>query len=141
MFTRCSQDLSQGIEDFCQQQQFQTLLMLSQIDQQMKKNLEIAFNANTAISNATDNAINAIDDVVDELANVDIDEDIVNMENYMEGHKKFQFLSKNFNAPEQSFSSAKINSKIQNSLDDLLQDAYQEDEVMNNLIVAKQRGQ
>ena len=85
----------------------------------MKKDLEMAFNANIVTSNATDNAINAIDDrinaindVVDELAEIDVDKDIINMEDYVENHKKFQLISVNLNALEQSFSSAKINSEI-----------------------------
>ena len=43
---------------------------------------------------------------------MDVDEDIVNVKDYVEDHKGFQLLSKNFNALEQGFSSAKINSKI-----------------------------
>ena len=45
------------LENFCQ---FQTLLMLSQLDQHMKKILKVALNANTVAINATVNAINAI---------------------------------------------------------------------------------
>ena len=70
--------------------------MPSQIDQQVKKDLKVAFNANTAINDLNDDAINAIDDgikatndVVDELAEVDVDENIVNVEDYMESHKEF----------------------------------------------------
>ena len=60
--------------------------MSSQIDQQVKKDLGVAFNVNIAINNPTDNAINAInneinaiDDVVDELAEVNVDKNIVNV--------------------------------------------------------------
>ena len=51
----------------------------------------------------------------------DIDEDIVNVKDYVKDHKRFQLLSKNLNATEQ------------------LQNAYQENKVVNNLIAAKQR--
>ena len=111
----------------------------SQIDQEVKKALGVAFNANTGAINNTDNAINTINDVVNELAEVDSDKNIVSMKDYVEDHKRLQ-LSKNFNALEQSFSSAKINSKIQNLLNKLLQSVYQEDEIVNSLIAAKQRG-
>ena len=50
--------------------------------------------------------------MVDELAEVDADEDIVNVEDYVKDHKRLQLFSKNFNALEQSFFSAKINLKI-----------------------------
>ena len=104
--------------------------MFSQIDQQMKKELGLAFNTITIITNITDNAINAIDDginaiddVINELAEIDVDEDIVNVKDYVEDHKDSKLpLSENFNASEQSFSSAKFSSKVQNSLNDLLQD-------------------
>ena len=122
--------------------------MPSQIDQQVKKNLKVAFNANIATSNAIDNAINAINDrinaidnVIDELAEVDVDEDIVNIQDYVKNHKTFQLLSKNFNASEQSSSNVEINSKIQNSLNNVLQIAHQKDEIVNSLIAAKQCGQ
>ena len=61
--------------------------MPSQIDQQVKKDLGLVFNANIAITSAIDIAINAIDDVVDKLAEIDVDKDIVNMEHYMKDHK------------------------------------------------------
>ena len=61
--------------------------MPSQIDQQVKKDLRVAFNANTAINNPIDNTINTIDDVVDELAEMNVDENIVNVEDYIENHK------------------------------------------------------
>ena len=122
--------------------------MPSQIDQQVKKNLGLAFNANTATINATDIAvnaindgINAIDDVVNELAEEDIDENIVNVEDYVKDHKRLQLFSKNFNAPEQGFSNAKINSNIQHSLNELLQSTYQKNKVVNSLIAAKQHDQ
>ena len=119
--------------------------MPSQINQQVKKNLELTFNVNTATINAIDIAINAIDkeintinDVVDDLAEVDVDKNIVNVKNYVEDHKRLQFFSENFNAPEQGFSNVKINSDIQKSLNNLLQNAYQDDKVVNSLIAAKQ---
>ena len=62
--------MPQGVEDFCQLQQIQILLMPSQINQQMKKDLEVTFNANTDISNAIDNAINAIDDGINAIDDV-----------------------------------------------------------------------
>ena len=86
--------------------------MPNQIDQQVKKKLGVAFNANTATSNLINNAINAIDDVVNELTETDVDEDIINMEDYVEDHKRLQLFSKNFNTLEQNSLSAKINTEI-----------------------------
>ena len=47
----------------------------------------------------------------------------------------------NFNALEQGFSSAKISSKVQISLNDLLQKPYHDNKIANNPIAAKQQNQ
>ena len=88
-----------------------------------------------------DNRINAIDDginAIDDLVNVE--EDIVDVQDYIEGDKSLRIstnLKHNSNStPEQSFFSAKTGSKIQESLEDLLQKAYQHDKIVNSIIVA-----
>ena len=75
------------------------MLKPGQINQHVKKALGIIFNANIAAINDTDNAINVIDDVVNELAKVNVNEDIVNVEDYVKNYKGSQ-LSKNLNALE-----------------------------------------
>ena len=100
----------------------------------------MAFSANIATIDSTNNGINAIDKV-DKSAKIDVDKNIVNVQDYVKDDKRLQLLSENFNALEQNFSNAEVNSEIQNLLNNLLQNAYQEDEVVNSLIVAKQHGQ
>ena len=77
------------------------------------------FRANTAATSATDNAINiidiginAIDDEINDSAEVDVDRDIVNLQDYIKGDEELQLFSKNLNASEQNFFNAEISSKI-----------------------------
>ena len=85
------------------------------------------FSANTVAINSTDNAINAIDDginainAIDDGINaindlVDVEENIVNAQNYVKDDRDSQIsinLQHNPNSTlEQSFSSAKTGSKV-----------------------------
>ena len=113
------QNLPQGVDDSCQQQQFQILLTRNQLNNKVKKYLKVALNVNIAAFDSTDNAIgiidnriNAINNLINESAKVNVEEDIVDVQNYVKDDKRLQLLSKNLNTLEQSFSNAKANSEI-----------------------------
>ncbi|MCJ1424864.1 hypothetical protein MMC29_002752, partial [Sticta canariensis] len=127
--------MPKGFNNSRQQQQFQTLLKAEQLDVDVKKALRAVFSANIVaidVIYVTDNAINAIDDsIAVEKEEKEADEDILNVQHYVEDDAK------------QSSSSAKISSKIsseiENLLKSLLQKAYQDDPVVNNIIAAREQ--
>ena len=128
--TRLSQDKHKGVDDSQSQQQFQTLLKADQLNEDIKKALAVVFRANKV-------DIDEIDEVdeVDEVEN----KNIVDVRDYigldLHQHSK---LEQNL---EQDSSSTKIaGSRIENSLEDLLDIAYQNDEVLNSIIAAKRAG-
>ena len=109
----------------------------------MKKVLGIVFGANIVAASPTDNAINAIDDginAVDNLVDIEKEEIIVDAQNYIENNRGSQISTdlQHNSALEQSSFSAKIGLEIENSLEDLLQKAYENDEIVNNIIAAKE---
>lgn len=68
-----------GFNGLCQQQQFQTLLKINQLGNNVKKALAVMFYVNTTANN---DGINAIINNIDEIA--ENNKDIVDIENYMD---------------------------------------------------------
>ena len=145
VLTKHSQNMPKGFNDYCQQQQFQTLLTAEHLDDNMKKALERVFSANTVAISPIDNAINAIDDGINAINDlIDVEKDIVDAQDYVKDDKGSQIsvnLQHNSNlTPEQGFSSAKIGFKVQKLLKNLLQKTYKNNKVVNNIIAAKEQG-
>ena len=130
---RLSQDRPRGFEDSRQQHQFQTLLKADQLDDNVKKALAVIFCANE----------------VDEADEVDEDDevgnkDIVDVRDYM-GLDLHQHSNSQQNSEQSSSSTEMAGSRIENlliknSLEDLLDKAYQKDKVLNSIIAAKRAG-
>ena len=136
--TRLAQDRPKGFDDARQQHQFQTLLKIDQLDDNVKKALAVIFYANKV---DVDSEID-VDSKVDMDSNVDIDseveknENIVDVRDYinqnLDQHSELQQIL------EQGSSNTKMaRSRIENSLEDLLDKAYQDNEAMNSIITAK----
>ena len=138
--TRLSQDKPKGFDDSRQQHQFQTLLKADQLDDNNKKALAVVFCANEANeANKVDeiDEVNEIDEVdkVDEVEN----ENIVDVRDYT-GLDLRQHTSEEQNLELSSSSTGMAGSRIKNSLEDLLNESYQNDKVANGIIAAKRAG-
>ena len=136
--TRLAQDRPKRFDDSRQQHQFQTLLKTDQLDDDVKKALAVMFYADKV------DADSETDVDVDSEVDVDVDiegekdEDIVDVRDYI-NKNLHQHLNPQHNL-EQSFSSTKMaKSRIKNSLEDLLDKAYQ-DNIVNSIIDAKRQG-
>ena len=133
--TRLAQDKPRGINDSRQQHQFQTVLKASQLDKDIKKALAVMFYADKV------NGVNEVDEVdeVDVDSEVDENENIVHMRDHT-GLDLYQHTSEEQNSRLNSSSTKMAGSRIKNLLDDLLDKAYQNDEIVNSIIKAKQEG-
>ena len=141
--TRLAQDRPKRFDNSLQQHQFQTRLKAKHLDDNIKKALAVVFCANEANKATKANKANKIDEVdeVDEVDKVDeIDKvenkDIVDVRDYinqnLHQHLELEQIL------EQGFSSTKMaGSRIENSLEDLLDRAYQNDKVLDSIIAAK----
>ena len=134
--TRLSQNRPKSFDNSHQQHQFQTLLKANQLDDNIKKSLAVVFCANKANkANEIDevNEVNEIDEV-DEVEN----KDIVDVRNYI--NQNLHQHSELEQILEQGSSSTKMaRSRIKNLLEDLLDKAYQNNQV-KSIIAAKQEG-
>ena len=113
------------------------------LNNDVKNTLRVVFGANTVATNATDNAINVINNRINTIDDsIDI-KDIVNAQDYVENDRSSQLVThlQHCNlAWEQGFSSAKNGFEIQYLLENLLQNAYQHDKVVNNIIAVSEQG-
>ena len=135
--TRLSQDRPKRFDDSRQQHQFQTLLKADQLDDNVKKALAVVFCANKANKTNEASEVNKVDEVdkIDEVEN----EAIVDVRDYI--NQNLHQHSELDQILEQSSSSTEMaGSRIKNSLEDLLDKAYQADEVLNSIIAAKRAG-
>ena len=150
--TRPAQDRPKRFDDSRQQHQFQTVLKASQVDDDIKKALAMMFYADevdvdSKVDVDSEVDINSkvdVDSKVDMDSEVDVDseveknEDIVDVRDYI-NQNLHQHLEME-QILEQSSSSTKMaGSRIKNSLKNLLDKAYQNDEV-KSIIAAKQEG-
>ena len=136
--TRLAQDKPKGIDDSRQQHQFQTVLKASQFDKDIKKALAVVFRANEV------DEVDEVDEVYEEIDEVDeVDEveneDIVDVKDYM-GLDLHQHSNLQQNSETSSSSTEIAGSRIENSLEDLLNESYQNNEVANSIIAAKRAG-
>ena len=120
ILTRLAQDKSTGVDDSRHRQQFQTLLKADQLDEDIKKALAVIFYTNK---------VDKIDEVENEM--------IVDVEDYLDPDLS-QHIEFKQNL-EQSSLKTKTGLKIKNLLEDLLDKAYQSDEVVKSIIKAKQK--
>ena len=133
ILTRLAQDKPTGVDDSCHREQFQTLLKADQLDEDIKKALAVVFRANKV------DEIDEIDEV-NEFDKVEVEnKDIVDVRDYigldLHQHSELEQIS------EQGSSSTKMaKSRIDNSLEDLLDKAYQNNKIVNSIIDAKQQG-
>ena len=138
--TRLAQDRPKRFDDARQQHQFQTLLKADQLDDDVKKALAVIFSANSTEANEinVDSEVD-VDSKVDMDSEVEKNENIVDVRDYinqnLHQHSKLQQILK------QGSSSTKIaGSRIKNSLEEFLDIAYQNNEVLNSIIAAKRAG-
>ena len=144
--TRFSQDRPKGIDDSCQQYQFPTLLKTEQLDNNLKKALAVVFCTNAATGDQADEVdVDSEVDVVSEVdassevdvdSEVEKDENIVDVKDYM-GLDLHQHSTSQQNLEQGSSSTKMAGSRIKNLLEEFLDRAYQNDEVLNSIIAAK----
>ena len=132
--TRLSQDKPKGVDDSQSQEQFQTLLKADQLDNDIKKALAVIFCANKV--DEVDEV--DVDSEIDVDSEVQKNEDIVDVRDYinqdLHQHSELEQIS------EQGSSSTEMaRSRIEDLLKDLLDKAYQNDEV-KSIITAKRKG-
>ena len=144
MLTRLSQDKPKGVEDSRQQYQFQKLLKAEHLDDNLRKAFGAIFCANTTANADVNSGVN-MDSEVDVDSEVDLDsevekiEDIVDVRDYI--NQNLHQHSQLEQILEQGSSSTKMaGSRINNSLKNLLDKAYQKDEIVDSIIAAKQAG-
>ena len=138
--TRLSQDRPKRFNDSRQQHQFQTVLKASQLNDDIKKALAVMFYADEVdVDNEVDVNSKVNVDEVDVDSEVEKNENIVDVREYI--NKNLHQHSELEQNLEQSSSSTKMaGSRIENSLEDLLDKAYQKDEIVNSIIAAKRAG-
>ena len=136
--TRLAQDKLKGINDSQQQHQFQTVLKASQLVEDIRKALAVIFYADEADEADEVDGVNGVNasevDEVDEVKN----EDIVDVRDYM-GLDLHQHSNVQQNLELSSSSTETAESRIENSLEGLLEIAYQSNEV-KSIIAAKRAG-
>ena len=131
--TRLAQDKPKNIDDSQQQYQFQTVLKASQLDEDIKKALAVMFYANKADEADEADEVDEVDEI-DEVEN----KNIVDVRDYM-GLDLHQHSNLQQNSEQNSLSTKIAGSKIKTLLEDLLDIAYQNDEI-KSIIAAKQEG-
>ena len=136
--TKLAQNRPKGFDNACQQHQFQTPLKADQLDDNVKKALAVVFCANKV------NEIDELDNIdeVDEDgvgSEVEKDKNVVDAKDYI-GLELNQHSNLQHNLEQGSSSTKMAGSKIKNSLENLLDKAYQADKVLNSIIAAKQAG-
>ena len=116
------------------------MLKASQLNDDIKKALAIMFYANEVdVESKVDVDRNVDVDEVDMDSKVEKNEDIVDVRNYI--NKNLHQHSEWEQNSEQGFSSTKMaGSRIEYSLENLLDKTYQNNEVPNSIIAAKQAG-
>ena len=141
MLTRLAQDKPKGVDDFRQQHQFQTLLKPEHLDDNLRKAFAVIFCANTTANDVVDKLADEVDEVdeVDVNSEVDENENIVDVRDYT-GLDLRQHTSEEQNSELSSFSTKIAWSRIGNSLENLLDEAYQNNKVPNSIIAAKRAG-
>ena len=132
--TRLAQDWPQGFDDSCQQHQFQTLLKADQLNDDVRKALAVIFCANEVDEVDEVDEIDEVDEV-DEVEN----ENIVDVRDYT-GLDLRQHTSEEQISEQGFFSTEMARSRIEDSLEDLLDRAYQNVKVLDSIIAAKQAG-
>ena len=134
--TRLSQDKPKDINDSQSQEQFQTLLKADQLDDDIKKALAVIFCANEVdeVDGVDEDEVDEVDEV-DEIEN----KDIVDVRDYM-GLDLHQHLNVQQNLELSSSSTKMAGSRIKNSLENLLDKTYQDNETVNSIIAAKRAG-
>ena len=115
--TRRSQDLPKGFDDSRQQHQFQTLLQEHQLDDDVKKALSVIFCANTRTHNTDEEAEKPQDIEDDEEA-------------------QSQILNEN---PVKELGDDSEEDPSAKPLEELIEEAYEKDEVVQDIIAAKTR--
>ena len=131
--TRLAQDRPRGFNDSRQQHQFQTVLKASQLDNDIKKALAVMFYANEGDEDSEVDVENEVD--VD--SEVEKDENIVDVRDYI-NKNLHQHSELQQNSELSSSNTEMAGSRIENSLEDLLDKAYQSDEIVKSIIKAKQ---
>ena len=142
--TRLAQDKPKRVDNSRQQHQFQTLLKTEHLDDDLKKAFAVIFCANTTANDVVDELASEVDEV-DEIDKVDVDSEVDENENIVDvkdytGLDLRQYTSEEQNSELSSFSTKMARSRIKNSLEDLLDKAYQSDGVLSSIIAAKQAG-
>ena len=105
ILTRLAQDKLKRVDNFCQQHQFQTLLKVEHLDDNLRKAFAAIFCANTTENHQAEN----VDDkLVDEVDKIEVEENknIVDVRNYV-SPELYQHSNLQHNL-EQSFSSTKM---------------------------------
>ena len=115
--TRRSQDLPKGFYDSRQQHQFQTLLQEHQLDDDVKKALSVIFCANTRT--------NDTDEEAEEPQDIEDDEEA-----------QIQILNEN---PVKELGENSEEDPSAKALEELIEEAYEKDEVVQDIIAAKTR--
>ena len=115
--TRRSQDLPKGFEDIREQNKFQTLLQEHQLDDDIRKALTVVFCANTAGDDDHDNEQDDRSEITEEDATE----------------------SEEPNAEHISGTDETENS-ITKTLEELIEEAYERDETVQDIIAAKKKG-
>ena len=143
ILTRLSQDRPQDVDDSWNQQQFQTFLKPDQLDDNIKKALAVIFCANTTAVDEPNNKVDKVDEVdvdseVDVNSEVEKNKNIVDVRDYI-NQNLHQYLELEQILEQGSSSTKMAGSKIKNSLEDLLDRAYQNNEI-KNIIAVKQEG-
>ena len=122
ILTRLAQDKPTGVDDSRHREQFQTLLKADQLDEDIKKALAVLFRTNEV------DKVDEIDEIdeVDEVDEVDGDENknIVDVRDYTRLDLRQHTLEEQ-NLELSSSSTEMARSRIKNSLEDLLDKAYQ----------------
>ena len=135
--TRLAQDRPKGVEDSRQQHRFQTLLKVEHLDDDLRKAFAAIFCANATADADVDSKVD-VDSEIDVDSEVEKDENIIDVRNYI--NQNLYQHSELERILEQGFSSTEMaGSRIENSLEDLLDKAYQ-DNIVNNIIDAKRQG-
>ena len=135
--TRLAQDKPKRVDDSCQQHQFQTLLKAENLDDNVRKALAVMFYADKIVVDSKVDADSEVD--VDSDSEVEKNENIVDVRDYI--NQNLHQHSELEQILEQRSSSTKMaESRINISLEDLLDKAYQNDKIVNSIIDAKQQG-
>ena len=136
-----SQNLLKSIEDLRQQHQFHTLLQSHQLNDDVKKALAVAFCVNTA--NKANNTMNkAINDMIDKTVDGNENKEIINIKKFFD-----KFSDTPFSTPLQQIipepsrdgkgETDKTKGKL---LEELFEKAYEDNEVVKEIIDAKACG-